>query len=64
MIANTEFAQRRIRFAETMVNNSVAVFPAAKELTRSRDTEFAFRQNSDFHYLTGFPEPDAWLIIE
>lgn len=64
MIASTEFAQRRASFAQTMADNSVAVFPAAKELTRSRDTEFAFRQNSDFYYLTGFPEPDAWLIIE
>lgn len=63
MIASTEFAQRRVYFAEQMTDNSVAVFPAAKELTRSRDTEFPFRQNSDFYYLTGFPEPDAWLII-
>jgi Xaa-Pro aminopeptidase len=64
MISVNEFVQRRAKFAEQMADNSVAVFPAAKELTRSRDTEFSFRQDSDFHYLTGFPEPDAWLIIE
>lgn len=64
MIATTEFAKRRAAFAEHMADNSVVVFPAAKELTRSRDTEFPFRQNSDFFYLTGFPEPDAWLIME
>ena len=64
MITIEEFAQRRARFAEQMADNSVVVFPAAKELTRSRDTEFPFRQNSDFYYLTGFPEPDAWLVIE
>ena len=59
-----EFVNRRIALAEKMKDNSVAIIPAAQELTRSRDTEFAFRQNSDFHYLTGFPEPDAYLIIE
>ena len=64
MIEVNEFVQRRANFAEHMEDNSVAIFPAAKELTRSRDTEFSFRQHSDFHYLTGFPEPDAWLIIE
>lgn len=32
-------------------------------MTRSRDTEYTFRQDSDFWYLTGFHEPDAWLIL-
>jgi Xaa-Pro aminopeptidase len=42
---------------------SVAVFPAARELVRSHDTTFPFRQDSDFHYLTGFPEPDALAVL-
>lgn len=63
-ISVAEFAQRRSQLLAMLDENSVAIFPAAKELTRSRDTEFAFRQNSDFHYLTGFPEPDAWLVLE
>jgi Xaa-Pro aminopeptidase len=32
-------------------------------VTRSRDTEYTFRQDSDFWYLTGFEEPNAWLIL-
>ncbi len=60
----TEFINRRNALAAQMKDYSVAIFPAAQELTRSRDTEFSFRQNSDFHYLCGFPEPDAYLIIE
>jgi len=64
LIPNSEFVARRTEFLQQMESNSVAVFCAAKELTRSRDTEFPFRQNSDFQYLTGFPEPDAWLILE
>ncbi len=42
---------------------AVAVFPAASELIRSNDTTFPFRQDSDFYYLTGFPEPDALAVL-
>ena len=47
-----------------MEPNSVAVIPAAHEARRSYDTEFRFRQDSDFWYLTGFPEPDAVAVID
>ena len=47
-----------------MDDNSIAIIPAAHEATRSYDTEFKFRQDSDFWYLTGFPEPDAIAIID
>lgn len=46
-----------------MEEGSVAIIPAAHEKTRSYDTEFKFRQDSDFWYLTGFPEPDAIAVI-
>jgi len=51
------------RFIEQMDGGSVAIIPAAHEQTRSYDTEFKFRQDSDFWYLTGFPEPDAIAVI-
>jgi Xaa-Pro aminopeptidase len=51
------------RFMEQMDENSVAIIPAAHEARRSYDTEFKFRQDSDFWYLTGFPEPDAIAVI-
>lgn len=60
----SEFHQRQLAFAELMLDNSVAIFTAAHEQTRSRDTEYRFRQDSDFFYLTGFTEPDAWLVIK
>jgi len=59
----TEFIKRRQLFANSMLDNSMAIFPANQELTRSNDTEFRFRQNSDFHYLCGFNEPDACLLL-
>lgn len=52
------------RFIEQMEPNSIAIIPAAHETTRSYDTEYRFRQDSDFWYLTGFPEPDAVAIID
>lgn len=52
------------RFIEQMEPNSIALIPAAHEQTRSYDTEFKFRQDSDFWYLTGFPEPDAIAVID
>jgi Xaa-Pro aminopeptidase len=58
------FAKRRANVAALMPLNSVLLVPAAVEITRSRDTEFSFRQDSDFCYLTGFPEPDALLILQ
>ncbi|OCQ20796.1 Xaa-Pro aminopeptidase [Pseudoalteromonas luteoviolacea] len=63
MIKNEEFVARRQRLLQNLKNNSVAVIPAASEITRSRDTEFPFRQDSDFFYLTGFKEPDAVLVL-
>ena len=59
----TEFKTRRQLFANTLLNNSIAIFPSNQELTRSNDTEFRFRQHSDFYYLSGFNEPDACLVL-
>src|ERR1035437_1820426 len=51
-------------FMGSMAENSIAIIPAAHEATRSYDTEYRFRQDSDFWYLTGFPEPDAIAVID
>ena len=52
------------QFIDAMEPGSIAVIPAAHEATRSYDTEYRFRQDSDFWYLTGFPEPDAVAVID
>ncbi|GAC03493.1 Xaa-Pro aminopeptidase [Paraglaciecola chathamensis] len=58
-----EFAQRRQRLLAQMQPNSICVVPSSALVTRSRDTEFPFRQGSYFEYLSGFPEPDACLVL-
>ena len=59
----SDFAKHRGALLAKMPNNAIALFPAAKELTRSNDTEYAFCQNKNFLYLTGFNEPDALLVL-
>ena len=50
-------------FMRRIEKDSVAIIPAAREAVRSHDTNYRYRQNSDFFYLTGFEEPDAIAVI-
>ncbi len=43
--------------------DAVAIFRGASPATRSRDTEFPFRQDSDFWYLTGYDHPGATAVL-
>lgn len=59
----TEFARRRKQLMRMMGNQSIAILPTALEKVRNRDAEYPFRPDSDFYYLTGFPEPEAVLVL-
>ncbi len=59
----SEFARRRKELMRMMGKESIAIVPAAREKIRNRDSHYPFRQDSDFHYLTGFPEPDAVMVL-
>lgn len=58
-----EYQNRRQALLAKMAPGSAAIFFAAPEATRSADSEYPYRQNSDFSYLTGFNEPEAVLIL-
>ncbi|MDE2195983.1 MAG: Xaa-Pro aminopeptidase [Gammaproteobacteria bacterium] len=58
-----EFARRRREMMRLMGHGTIAIVPAAHEKIRNRDTHYPFRQDSDFHYLTGFPEPEAVAVL-
>lgn len=62
-ISKAEFARRRKQLMDHMEPNSIAIVPAAPERPRSRDTEYHYRQDSDFLYLSGFEEPQAVLVL-
>lgn len=58
-----DLARRRARFSERLAGTP-AIVPASRVVFRSRDTAFRFRQDSDFFYLTGFPEPEAVAVFD
>jgi Xaa-Pro aminopeptidase len=62
------YAQRRAQLAAQLVtdggNAGVAIIPTAPERARNRDSDFPYRHDSYFYYLTGFTEPNAWLVID
>ncbi len=58
----SHFAVRRQRLAQAM-REGVAVIPTAPERLRNRDSHFPYRFDSHFYYLTGFPEPEAVLVV-
>jgi len=62
-MTNKEFVARRKRLFKAMGPNSIAVLPAAPEYIRNRDVDHAYRPDSDFFYLSAFPEPDAVIVL-
>lgn len=62
-IGNDEYRARRTALMRQLPKDSAVLLLGAGLVTRSRDSDYPFRQNSDFHYLTGFPEPDALLLL-
>lgn len=62
-ITGQEYARRRRELMQQMGANSIAILQAAPERKRNRDIEYPYRQDSDFHYLSGFPEPEAVLVL-
>jgi len=62
-ITNDEYSARRRALMDRLPDGSAVLLPGASLVTRSRDSEFPFRQDSDVHYLTGFPEPGALLLL-
>ena len=48
---------------EGMGPGGIAVLPAAPTRPRSRDTQYEYRQDSNFYYLTGFGEPEAVAVL-
>ena len=58
-----EYLRRRQALLAKMAPASAALIFAAPEVVRSNDSEYPYRQNSDFWYFTGFNEPEAVLIL-
>jgi Xaa-Pro aminopeptidase len=56
------YSLRRRALLDT-IGDGVAIIPTAPERIRNRDSHYPYRFDSYFWYLTGFPEPDAVLVL-
>ncbi|MDP3136654.1 MAG: aminopeptidase P N-terminal domain-containing protein [Burkholderiaceae bacterium] len=63
MMNATVYAQRRARLASQLGRDGIAIIPTAPQQPRNRDSDFLYRHDSYFYYLSGFTEPNAWLVI-
>ena len=62
MLQTAPHRARRTRLLEAM-QAGVAIVPTAPERLRNRDSDYLYRFDSYFYYLTGFPEPDSVLVL-
>ena len=66
MASSSVYAERRARLAQALqaAGGGVAVIATAPERVRNSDNDHPFRHDSSFHYLTGFDEPQALLLLD
>ena len=66
MSTPTVYQKRRAAIARALkaAGGGIALLPGAPEAPRNRDSDFPYRHDSYFYYLTGFSEPDSWLVME
>lgn len=62
-IGAAEYTRRRKQLMQMAGEQAILILPAAPERVRSHDTHYPYRQDSDFWYLSGFPEPEAVLVL-
>ena len=58
-----EFSRRREELMSMMGEDGIAILPGANLVARNSDVDYLFRQDSDFHYLTGFDEQEAVFVL-
>lgn len=61
-MTHAHFLARRRRL-QALLGDGIAIIPTAPEVIRNRDAHYPYRPDSDFWYLTGFPEPEAVLVL-
>ena len=57
------YSSRRAALAQQLGERGIAIIPTAPERQRNRDSDYLYRHDSYFYYLSGFTEPKAWLVI-
>lgn len=62
-ITKNEYAARRKALMEKIGKEGLAIIATPAETNRNGDTDYPYRSNSDFLYLTGFAEPEAIMVL-
>jgi len=62
-VRKDEFARRRRQLMRMIGKGGIAILPTATEKQRNGDVHYHFRPDSDFHYLTGFDEPESIAVL-
>ena len=57
------FSERRSQLSEKVLEDSAIIISSASVKSRISDTEYAYRQDSNFYYLSGYEEPESLLLI-
>lgn len=62
-MTKTDFRRRRKDLMDIMGPDTIAVLPNAPIANRNRDVDYNYRGDSNFHYLSGFDEPESVIVI-
>ena len=57
------FSERRDHLADKVLEDSAIIVSAASVKSRISDTEYSYRQDSNFYYLSGYEEPESLILI-
>ncbi|BDW12082.1 Xaa-Pro aminopeptidase [Polynucleobacter sp. SHI8] len=52
------------RMVRQISGSGIVILNTSPELSRNRDSDFPYRHDSDFYYLTGFDEPQAYVVLQ
>jgi Xaa-Pro aminopeptidase len=63
MLHLAELQQRRRQLVAALDNEAVIILLSAPDYLRNGDVHYPYRQNSDFYYLTAFPEANALGLL-
>ena len=62
-LPQSEYINRRQALAKKLPAGAVAIIAAAPTMVRNGDVDHAYRQDSQFYYMTGFAEPESVLLL-
>ena len=57
------FSERRSTLANKVLDDSAIIIASASVKSRISDTDYAYRQDSNFYYLSGYEEPESLILI-